>query len=160
MKKNDIIIGSIFIFLLGSLLHFTYEISQNNIIVEIFSARNESVFEHTKLILYPIIIWYIIFYLKNKNSIKKNYLFSSMIINILVSIMLIPILYYFYTGIFGKSILIIDLLIFYISGLIGLLIGTKSYKQKINLPWLLYIIIIILLYTLATFYPPNIPFFI
>lgn len=160
MKKNDIIIGSIFIFLLGSLLHFTYEISQNNIIVEIFSARNESVFEHTKLILYPIIIWYIIFYLKNKNSIKKNYLFSSMIINILVSIMLIPILYYFYTGIFGKSILIIDLLIFYISGLIGLLIGTKSYKQKINLPWRLYIIIIILLYTLATFYPPNIPFFI
>ena len=159
MKKKDIMIGSIFIFLLGSLLHFTYDLSQNNIIVGIFSATNESIFEHTKLILYPIIIWYMIFYFKNKERIKKNYLFSSMIINIIISIILIPLLDYFYTGIFGISSLIIDLLIFYVSGLFGLLIGTKKYYQSINLPWRLYLIIVIILFILGTFLPPQIPFF-
>ena len=160
LKKKDIILGSIFIFLLGSLLHFTYDLSCKNYIVGVFSAINESVFEHTKLILYPIIIWYLIYYLKNKDDVNRNYLFSSMIINIVFSILIIPFLFYFYTEAFGIESLILDIVIFYISSLSGLLIASKYYHKKINLPWIPLIIIIIVLYTVATFYPPNIPIFL
>lgn len=160
LKKKDIIVGSIFIFLLGSLFHFTYDLSCKNVIVGLFSAVNESVFEHTKLILYPIIIWYLIYYLKNKYHVHKNYLFSSMIINIIFSILIIPFLFYLYTAAFGIESLFIDILIFYISSLSGLIIATKYYKKKINLPWIPLLILIIILYSVATFYPPNIPIFI
>lgn len=160
LKKKEIIIGSIFIFLLGSLFHFTYDISNQNLFVGLFSSVNESIFEHTKLIIYPIIIWYIIVYLKNKDSIKKNYYFSSMIVNILISFILIPVLYYSYTCSMGISSLIIDLIIFYISGLSGLTIASKYYYQNINLPWRLLLLIVIILFTVGTYFPPNIPFFL
>ena len=159
LKRKDILVGSIFIFLLGSLFHFTYELLGNNFLVSIFSATNESVFEHTKLVLYPIIIWYLIFYFKNKTKVNKNGLFSSMIINLIFSILIIPLLFYFYTGAFGIESLLVDLIIFYISSLGGLLVAKKFYQKKKILPWQLFLIIIILLYGIWTFYPLNLPIF-
>ena len=114
------LVGIIFIFLLGSLFHFTYELSNNNIIVSLFSGINESTFEHMKLLLYPIIIWYVIYYFKNYTDTNKDVLFSSMITNIIVSIISIPIIFYTLNGIFGKTSLLVDILIFLISIIIYL----------------------------------------
>lgn len=44
----------LFISILGTLLHFTYEWSQNNAIVGLFSAVNESTWEHLKLLFFPM----------------------------------------------------------------------------------------------------------
>jgi hypothetical protein len=82
-----------------------------------------------------------------------------MIINILISIIIIPLLYYFYNGIFGIESLIIDLIIFYISIITGLKIAHKLYKNKIDLPWIAILIVILLVYIIWTYYPPQIPFF-
>ena len=159
MKFKDIYVGIIFIFLLGSLFHFTYEISNNNVIVSIFSSTNESVFEHCKLILYPTIIWYIIYYLKNKPN-NKNKLFSSMIIHLITSILSIPILFYTLNGLFGKTKLIIDILIFIISIIIGFYYSNISYKNNIKLPWKLLLSCIILFFIYFTFNKGTTPFFI
>lgn len=43
----------IFISILGVLLHFTYEWSGDNPAVGLFSAVNESTWEHLKLIFFP-----------------------------------------------------------------------------------------------------------
>lgn len=45
----------LFISILGTLLHFTYEWSQNNAIVGLFSAVNESTWEHLKLLFFPML---------------------------------------------------------------------------------------------------------
>ena len=45
----------IFISVLGVLLHFTYEWSGNNPIVGLFSATNESTWEHLKLLFFPML---------------------------------------------------------------------------------------------------------
>ena len=158
MKYKDFIVGTLFIFLLGSLFHFTYELSNYNVLVSLFSAVNESVFEHTKLLLYPTIIWYLIFYLMN-NNINKNRLFSSMVINIIISCLSIIIIYYTYTGIFGISSLFIDIIIFIISIIIGFITSLYIYNKNVRLPWKLILIIIIILYSYFTFYPLNIPLF-
>ena len=47
------IAGIAFIILLGSALHFTYELSGESPIVGVFSAVNESVWEHMKIAFSP-----------------------------------------------------------------------------------------------------------
>lgn len=44
----------IFISVLGVLLHFTYEWSGDNAVVGLFSAVNESTWEHLKLLFFPV----------------------------------------------------------------------------------------------------------
>ena len=41
--------GIVFIVFLGSFLHFTFELSGNNPVVALFSAVNESVWEHFEI---------------------------------------------------------------------------------------------------------------
>lgn len=160
MKKKSIIIQVMIIFLGGSCLHFTYDLSGYNILVGIFSAINESVWEHTKMVILPTILYDIIYYIRHKNSINKDSWFSSMIINLIVAIFTMPLLYYFYTGAFGKEILIIDIIIFLLSVIFGTYFGWQFYHKNKVLPWKLLLIIIIVTYVLFTFYQPNIPIFI
>ena len=49
--------GILFIFLGGSLLHFTYAWSGHSWIVGIFSAVNESVWEHLKMTFWPVLVF-------------------------------------------------------------------------------------------------------
>ena len=51
------IIGFIFTSVLGTLMHFFYEWSNDNSIVGLFCPVNESPFEHLKLLFFPFLIW-------------------------------------------------------------------------------------------------------
>ncbi len=55
MKNQKILLkyqifSIIFTFIFGTLLHFTYEWSNQNLVVSLFSAINESTWEHLKLL--------------------------------------------------------------------------------------------------------------
>ena len=56
MNKKKIrdyqIFSVIFVFILGTLLHFTYKLSGENGVVAIFSTVNESTWEHLKLLYF------------------------------------------------------------------------------------------------------------
>ena len=54
--KSYIITGIIFVSIVGTLFHFVYEWSGNNILIGLFTPINESIWEHTKLIFFPIAI--------------------------------------------------------------------------------------------------------
>ena len=58
--KKYCVIGIFLTVLLGTLLHFTYDLSGNSDFIAILSAVNESTWEHSKLIYYPMIIFAII----------------------------------------------------------------------------------------------------
>ena len=51
------IITVIVCIILGILLHFTYELSGENMIVGLFSAVNESTWEHIKICMTPTFLW-------------------------------------------------------------------------------------------------------
>ena len=51
-----------FLFIIGSLFHFAYEFTGKNIIVGFFTPINESIWEHIKLILTPLLLWWILFF--------------------------------------------------------------------------------------------------
>lgn len=127
MNKKKILywqIGAVlFTWILGTLLHFTYEWSGENSFVGIFSAVNESTWEHLKLAFFPMLIFSIIegifIYQKSNNYIEAK------TIAIFLAILLITTIFYTYTGILGINIAIIDILSFYISVLLSEWIAYK-----------------------------------
>ena len=96
--------------LLGSLNHFIYEWSGENVVAGLLFATNESVWEHIKLALLPMLLFATVggLFLNNK---VNNY-FLAVFCAILVMISTIIIGFYGYTFFARKAILPIDILIF------------------------------------------------
>ena len=161
--KKWFFIGILFIIAGGSLLHFTYEWSNRNFIVGLFSAQNESVFEHTKLLVLPILLWYILSYKFSVIKPDKKKYFASMIISLIISILTIPLLFYTYKVGFNLNNAFINIFNFCISGLFGQLIAYHYYKYGTYiLPEFLIILLILLLiiiYTFFSIYPLKLPIF-
>ena len=104
---NFIIVISV----LGTISHFTYDIFNHNPIVGLFSAVNESTWEHIKIALTPTFLWSLIDgYLF---GINLNY-FLAKFISLLTIIVLMPILFYGYKYLLKKDFFIFDIIIFYI----------------------------------------------
>ena len=109
LKKYHII-GFIFTLILGSILHFTYEFSNENIIVGYFSAVNESTWEHLKLLITPSILFFIFEYFKYGKDIDNFFIVKAL--SILLGMVVIIVLFYTYTGVIGQNYLVLDILTF------------------------------------------------
>jgi len=152
------------LFLIGTFMHFLYDLIGENIIVGLIVPVNESVWEHSKMVLLPVICWWSFYYIiKSKEyNIDKNKWFTSALIALLTALTTIPLLYYFYTEAFGVEILVVDISILFLAVLFGQLLALHFYKYSkgINLHILVYIfILIILVFMVFTVYPPHIPLF-
>ncbi|MBS4539013.1 hypothetical protein GOQ27_11110 [Clostridium sp. D2Q-11] len=162
--KNSIIKSIFILFIAGSILHFIYDLSGQNIIVGLFAPVNESVWEHNKLAVLPIILWWTIYYVRNKrkNRINKRKWFTGALVSVLVSIGTIPVLHYFFKGAFGVKSLVVDIIIFLLALLFGQLLGFYLYNHSRGLnPYISIglIILIILIFIIFTLYPPHLPLF-
>ena len=128
MNKNKTILifqiaSIIFSIILGTLLHFTYEWSGQNLLVASFSAINESTWEHLKLIFFPMLITTLIgcFYFGNT---VLNFLCAKTI-GILSSLLFTTSFFYTYTGILGTNIHILNIASFLIAIIIGEYVSYK-----------------------------------
>jgi len=121
MKDTVIILiaETVAITLIGSLLHFTYEWSGKNKFVAIFSAVNESTWEHIKLALSAtfvctlVDIWWL--------GDNPNY-WVARSMSFLVPIVAIPIIFYGYTSFTKRAILPIDIGSFVVAAFLGTLL--------------------------------------
>jgi hypothetical protein len=156
------LIGMIFIIFLGSALHFTFDLSGNQQIVGVFSAVNESVWEHLKLAFWPALFYMIIEYRLLK-KLANNFFFSKTL-GACLMIIIIPIVFYTYTAVTGESIFIIDISIFVIAVIIGQLSSLKllthrKLPENFNRISLIALVLLALVFILVTFYPPQLPIF-
>ena len=162
--EKFILIGIPIIFVLGSLMHFSYEFTNENIIIGLLTPVNESVWEHTKLGIIPLLLWWGLYYIFNrkKYNIEKNKWFTSFLISFLISIITIPMLFYFYTEAFGIENVFIDILIYFLSILLGQTLGLHFYKYSNGINYkicVLISIVILILYGILTIIPPKLPIF-
>ena len=158
--KNEQIFSVIITFILGTLLHFTYNFSGENKLIAIFSAINESVWEHLKLIYFPMLLMLIIGYFKIGKEIP-NYICSKTI-GIITAMVFIIIFFYTYTGILGKSIAIIDIASFYVAVILGEYISYSRIIKNIkcnNKTAILILISLLICFIIFTYYPPNLGIF-
>ena len=98
---------------LGIILHFIYEWSGENMLVGLFSAVNESTWEHLKLLFYPMLLTTIIGYFYLGKSISS--FLCAKTIGIIVAMCFTVVLFYTYTGILGTNVDFLNIAIFFIS---------------------------------------------
>lgn len=106
------LIAIIIISVVGTLLHFTYEFSHHNKIMALFAAVNESTWEHIKIALTPTLLYSL--YDGFCYGTNPNYFFAK-VLSLLTIILVIPLIFYSYTSLTKKPILVIDILSFYIT---------------------------------------------
>lgn len=152
------LVGIVFIIILGSLLHFTFEFSGNNPVVGVFSAVNESVWEHLKLAFWPTLLFTLIEFIPLKREAKNFFLAKT--VGVYAMMALIPTIFYSYTSFVGESILAIDISSFMVAVIIGQLISYKllTYRKLSPLSnWvaLLFLIALAAVFIVFTFTPPQ-----
>lgn len=156
------IAGIIFVFVLGTLFHFAYEWSGNNTFVGLFTPVNESVWEHTKLIFFPMLLFGSYASIKLKS--KYPCIDSAFAFGALLGVILIIILFYTYSGILGFNISFFDISIFYISVLltfVAVFNMTKScIVENYNFLLKIFVVITMVLFFVFIFSAPDIALFV
>ena len=94
--------------LLGNLLHFVYDWTGQASWAAYISAVNESTWEHMKLLAVPWILWTAVTILIERRADCA----APRAAGLLTGLILIPALFYTYTGICGKSVDVVNVLIF------------------------------------------------
>ena len=154
------IISTIFVSIAGVSLHFAYEWSNNNTFIGLFSAVNESTWEHLKLIFFPMLITLIIGYFIFKNEFP-NYICSKAI-GIITSVLFTIIFFYTYTGVIGTNYDFINIATFFIAVILGEYITYRLTLNNFTCNRYFYTIVLILLtfaFLIFTFNPPKIGLF-
>ena len=104
--------GFLFVAALGTLGHFLYDISGQNMLVGKFFPVNESIWEHLKLLFFPYVIFSVAeWFCVGKGF--KGFAFSKLI-GVLSGMLFTVVFYYAYSGILGKNIDFVNILIFFL----------------------------------------------
>ncbi|MBQ3347929.1 hypothetical protein IJJ37_03175 [Candidatus Saccharibacteria bacterium] len=120
-------ISIITIFLLGTLAHFLYDLSHENKILGLFTAVNESTWEHVKIAITPTLLWSLLdgyFYGDNPNY------FTAKFTSLMILTFFIPFVFYSYTRATKKPILPIDIITF----LVAIILAQQAFQAIITLP--------------------------
>lgn len=154
--------GFIFTGIAGTLLHFLYDWTNQSIIAAPFSAVNESIWEHMKLLFVPMFV----FALAENRVIGEKYenFWCAKLVGTAAGLLLIPMLYYTYTGALGVSADWFNIVIFFLSAALAYFIEAISLKRKISfckspLTAFAVLCLIALTFIILTFIQPEIPLF-
>ena len=159
--KHYTIIGIFFVLIAGTLTHFLYEWTGNNFVIGLFTPINESVWEHMKLIFFPMLLYSFVAISK----LRKDYpcTASAFCFGILAGTILVPICFYTYTSILGRNIFPLDIGSFALSTIIAFFTAYKltlSCKLKFY-TFLLYglVIIFFICFLVFTYHAPDMKIF-
>ena len=117
--KRDLLKGIFFVLAAGSLAHFIYEWSGYSTAAGLFFPVNESTWEHMKLVFFPMLLYAL--FMDKRLGRDGFCLSSALLAGILLGTLLIPVLFYTYTGIIGTNFIAADILVFFLSVLCAFL---------------------------------------
>ncbi|MBO5733486.1 MAG: hypothetical protein J6R66_01170 [Clostridia bacterium] len=154
--------GFIFTVVAGVILHFLFDWTNKSVIVAPFSAVNESIWEHMKLLFFPMLVFAFV----ESGYIGKDYesFWCTKLIGIVLGTVLIPVLYYTINGVLGTTPDWVNIAIFVVSVAIGYLAETLILKKgnlscKSPAGAIAVLIAVAILFVVFTFATPQIPIF-
>ena len=114
----------------GTLLHFLYDWFGKAIWIAPFSGVNESTWEHMKLLFWPMLAFAVI-----QSLFFGDYdaFWSVKLRGMLLGLILIPLIFYTYNGVIGKSPDFINIAIFFVSAAIAYVYEVKELNLNRNL---------------------------
>ena len=146
--------------LLGTGLHFLFDLTGGSVIVAPFSAVNESTFEHMKLLYFPLLLYALVQYFFFRD---ESLFWCVKLRGTVLGLALIPILFYTLNGCFGKTPDYINISIFFVAAAATFVYETRKYQSGIPCPRprlsFALLLLIGVCFVLFTFYPPKIPLF-
>ena len=152
--------GFLFVSAAGTLLHFLYEWSGENLLAAVISGVNESTWEHMKILFLPFFLFSVV----QACAMGKSYpnILAVRALSVLTGISLIPVFYYTYTGVWGRSVSWANISIFFVSAFLAFMLDFRLLRRgRFSSPWQ-QILGLIVLWALAfffvwcTFRPPHI----
>lgn len=154
--------GFVLTSILGTFLHFLFDLSGENVAAALFSAVNESIWEHMKLIYYPMLLFALVEY--RAWGKETGDFWCIKLKGILLALALIPAIYYLYTGALGISSDWFNITIFFIAAAAACRMETKMFQNEnsCRIPsWLAFVLILLtgVVFTVLTFVTPRIPLF-
>lgn len=159
--KHFLITGILFVFISGSLSHFLYGWSGDNPFVGFFSPVNESIWEHMKLLFFPMLAYMPILICKFRD--KYPGIIPALCVGILAGTFFIPIFYYAYTYVCGKDIFLLDIAAFVLSILIAFWLtyrlAPSTALQPHTLPLVILVFLLFVCFMTFTYYPPDLALF-
>lgn len=120
--------GFLFTAAVGTLLHFVYEWSGGSLLTAAFSAVNESTWEHMKLLFFPMFL----FSVAQVCVLGRNYpnFLAVRAVSILAGLLLIPVLFYTYTGVLGFHVMWADAAVFFLAALGAFALDFRLLRQS------------------------------
>ena len=145
----------------GTILHYLYDLSGQSVFAAPFSGVNESTWEHMKLLFFPMFVFALV-----QSLFFKGYdnFWCVKLRGILLGLVLIPVIFYTYNGVFGKSPDWFNITIFFISAAVVYLYETRLFingyncilPEKISFVLVCIIGVMFIVFTFAT---PTLPIF-
>ena len=161
-EGTNLLTGILFTLIAGTLLHFCYEWSGENPFVALFAPVSESVWEHLKLLFFPVLV-YTLFEIIVLFKVSGSFL-TARVLGVILGMFFILAAFFTYTGIIGRNFLAADILIFALSVFVTFL--SSRYLEvrcpSLNLPLLANYALLLLIVTCFfsfTFSPPGLPMF-
>ena len=154
--------GFVFTAAVGTLLHFLFDWTGGSVTAALFSAVNESIWEHLKLLFYPMVVFAVAEYFAWGREATGFWCVK--LVGILIGLVLIPVVYYTYTGALGVYADWFNITIFFIAAAVSLWLETKLFQRgySCSVPawvWVGMIALLPVLFTVFTFATPQIPVF-
>lgn len=155
-------VSAFILFGLRSLWHDLLKTLGNYYYFAAFCPINDSVWEHGKIVLNPLIVWSLVEYFYQKPS-DFSYFVSVKCYTMFYAILLEYSYYYTYTGIIGHGFLIVDILDVLVCMIYACYLSCECYSVKItsfqSKMCIMCVIILQIMFITFTFYQPHIPFF-
>ncbi len=161
LKKN--IIAFFVIGIAGTLGHFLYKWTGENMLVGLIFPINESTWEHLKLLFFPTVVYSVAEYFIGSQK-PENYL-PAVAISVICGMLSIVILFYTISGIIGYNVDFINISIYFISIIVMLckkrkIITSGKYNSKNSKLFFGGVLAVIaLLFVVFSLYPPSIGIF-
>ena len=156
------LIGVLFVVILGSVLHFVYHWSGQSPSAALIAPVNESVWEHLKLLFVPSLFYGIVEYFAIGRKIS-GFVFTKFV-GMGIGLVTIMALFYIYTGIVGGNYLWANIGTFVAGAAVSFGFTVKRMPllsdARTDLVGVVLFLILIVIFILATFFPPHIALFL
>ena len=162
MRSKKGLWGFLFVGVLGVLFHFAYDFLGENWVAGLFFPVNESIWEHLKLLFFPVALWWILEWFLWE---KAPSFFPVRMKALLYSLATIPVLYYTYSGIVGQRFAAVDIGIYFLSVDLYFYLVQRFFRKQREagegdtLLALSAFLILLFAFWLFTFFPPDLGFF-
>lgn len=158
LKTSELIMGIPILLVAGTIFHFLFEWTGFFIPTAWLFAVNEAPWEHTKLVFFPMVIYMLITYPFVKK--EANNIFLAKIVHYAIGVFFIVGVFFAYSIPLGEHYLPIDISLFVLGTIFGLIASYKIQKApQISKPWhyitLILFIVIIGLVIWWTYDPPK-----